>query len=608
MTFIHPWYLLGILLAAVPVLIHLWYRRRLRRISFSSLQFLKKTEAQRFGWLRLRELLILLMRCLLIAFLFLGLARPQLKSGLLGIGKLASVCLIVDNSYSMQYGDNFDNMKVIAQQVIDLYSPRSEFCILPLCVNQKEKPFWMSRTSALAALTKVSLCYGAGGIAEVLAQMPAKGSRYEQEYFYVGDGQSVNFFDFPVALAKENKFYWVRIPTGGNVGISNVALKDPVAIPVREYELRVIIANHSSRAWSGSIGLTAGDYYLEKECDIAADSDQEVDFVLSTGLLSGRVEIFEDSLQVDNVYYFSKSLPRALKVLVVGEGPYLVRALTAGSGSSAAFSVDNEPMISNVDLRVYDVIILHGVTTISEVDKIKLANHLNEPGAALIIILGDEVGDNLRDFLSVWCRVEDRIFPKGYVTVEPSPEEQSIFKVFGPGSALRDVQYFQYFRVKAEKGILAYFAGGDPYLVVNDNFCLITGLLDPRATNFVYKNSFVPVLLRILVSLTSKEHKEYQVGDRMQFYGMVKAPDGEFLKPGDAFSMPGFYELDNETLCVNVSPPEGDLSVLGLRRAEILNVRQVDPARHLTGSDLTNLVLMLALLALALEVGLLLLH
>lgn len=608
MTFGQPWFLLGMLLAAVPILIHLWYRRRLRRISFSSLQFLKRTEARRFGWLRLRELLILLMRCLFVAFLFLGLARPQLKSGLLGIGRLASVCLVLDNSYSMQYGDNFEAMKRTAQQVINLYSPRSEFCIIPLCANQREKPFWMSRTSALVALKKVVSCYGGGRIADAIALMPAQRSTYETDYVYVGDGQSSNFFDFPVEFAKENRLYWIKIPTGGNIGISSVLLKDPVAIPAREYELQVNITNHSPRVWSGSLGLTSGDYYLEEKCEIPAESDGEVDLVLPVERVSGRLEIFEDSLQVDNVYYFSKSLPRALKVLVVGEGRYLLRALAAGSASRVAFSISNELVIGNLDLRAYDVIILHGVAEISDVDKIKLVDHMNEPRAAVMIILGDEVGENLRGFLSVWCRVEDRVLPKGYVTVEPSSEEQAIFKVFGPGNALSDVQYFQYFKVKANKGILAYFEGGDPYLIVNDNFCLITGLLDPRATNLVFRNSFVPLLLRILASLTMEEHREYYVGDEVTFNDLVKMPSGELLRTGDKFLEPGFHEVANETLCVNVDPAEGDLNVLGEKRAEILNVQKVDPARHLTGSDLTNLTLILALLALVFEVGLLVLR
>jgi hypothetical protein len=608
MTFIHPWFLLGAILSVVPVLIHLWYQRRLKRIPFSTLQFLKKTEARRFGWLRLREWLVLLMRCLFILFLFLGLARPQFRSRVLGTGKLSSVCLILDNSYSMDYGDNFDEMKVVAQQVVKRYSPKSEFCIIPLCGKQKDRSYWMSRTSALAGLATVRLCYDAGSIAAALMLVPAGEPKYNVDYVYIGDGQSSNFHDFPAVLAGKTKFYWIKIPTGSNVGISGVILKDPVAIPTREYELRATVRNYSPLTWSGRIGLTSGDHYLEKECAVPAGSSQEVDLNLPVELLTGKVEIFDDSLPIDNVYYFSKTLPRGLKVLLVGEGPYIARALTSGNESSATFSVDNVLKMSNVDLRIYDVVILHGVGEISEVDRIKLVNHLGKPRAGLIVVLGSEMGDNLRDFLSSWCHIENEIVPKGYVTVEPPANEHPIFEVFGPGNVLGDVEYSQYFKVDTDQGVLAYFTGGDPFIIIRENICIVTGLLDPRATNFVFKNAFVPVLLRILASLTSERSREYYIGDEVPNYDMIKEPNGEFLSRGDVFLVPGFHETDKETLCVNVKPSEGDLSVLGEERAEILSVQQIDPERRLAGSDLTDLVLVLALLALALELGLLLLR
>lgn len=610
MTFLYPWYLLGTVLAVVPILIHLWFRKRLKRISFSTLQFLKRTEARRFGWLRLRELLVLLLRCLFIVFLFLSLARPQLQSGLLSIGRLASVFLVIDNSYSMSYGGNFQTAKDFAGQVISRYSANSEFCIVPLSERaDADESFWMTRASALIRLQKTKLTYAGGSIRTALANAPARKPKYEVEYVYIGDGQSTNFEDFSRHSAAQYKLHWVMVSAGNNIGISSVSLKDPVAMPSDRYSLLATVSSHSSHAWTGKIGVTSGEYYLEKDCNLNPRAIQDIEFVLPVTVQSGKIEIFDDSLLADNTYFFSKLLPRSVRVLLVGDSPYVIRALTSGGGSSLPFLVDETTHMGDVDLRRYDVLILAGLQEISEVDKIKLMNHRTEPGSALITILGQEVGENLKDFLSGCCRIGEGVSPRGYVTIDWIDETNSLFSIFGESGALRDVQYFRYTRIEAEGGVLARFTGGDPFLVICDDIVVLTGQLNPESTNFVYKSTFVPVILRLMMELVSEPYNnELYVGDRVPTSGTVRTPAGELLNGEETLAMPGFHDIDGETLCVNVRPEEGDLRVLGPERAKILNVQRIEPERDLMGSDLAQLLLIFALVAIIFELGLLFLR
>ena len=609
MTFLNPWFLLGGVLAAVPILIHLWYRRRLKRMPFSTLRFLRKTEAKRFGWLRLREWLILACRCLLVIFLFIALARPQVKSNLFGTGRLASVCVIVDNSYSMFYGDNFEKAKNLAQQVVARYSPRSEFCMIMLCAQGDEESFWMTKSSLLAALNNVRLAYATGSIVEAMERAPTKEARYDPEYIYVGDGQSDNFRDYPSSTAERVPFYWVSIPSGGNIGIASAALKDPLAIAGDEYELRCTLTNHSPHMWSGKLGVASGDYYREQECTVRPGTEDIIDITLPGELRSGKVELFDDSLWIDNVYHFSMSLLRSINILLVGENTYLTNALASGHSPSGLFRVDNAPQIGTTDIRKYHLVILNRLANMSDAERMRLLNHLSMQGTALIMITGDDLDENTRSIVADWCPFEKRVVPRGYVTVDWFDRGHPIFAVFGSERGLSDVQYFQYTKVMAEEGVLARFSGGDPFVVIKDNMCVITGALDAQSTNFVYKNSFVPFLLRLVTDLVSDQYrKEYRVGDRLLNHGSVRAPNGELLFSGEVYFMPGFHTAEEETLCVNVDPAESNLRPLGKERAEILGVRIIDPEYSLMGSDLTNLFLILALVTLALELGLLLLR
>ncbi|MDH4211608.1 MAG: BatA domain-containing protein [candidate division WOR-3 bacterium] len=610
MTFLHPWFLLGSALAAVPILIHLWFRKRLKKIPFSTLQFLKSTEARRFGWLKLREWLILLTRCLFILCLFISLARPHLKSTLLGMGRLASVYLIADNSYSMVYGDNFERMKELGRQVISRYSTNAEFCIISLCEERAgTEYYWMRNQSALHSLGKIGLAYTGGQIREALERVPEMAAEHRIEYVYIGDGQVENFRDFPVQMTSESDFFWVRVPAGGNIGISRVLLKDPVAVPLQNYTLQVGVNSYSPRAWSGKIGVSSGDYYLEHEHVLQPGAEAVVDFELPVEYVNGKVEIFDDSLLPDNVYYFIKQLPQSMKVLLIGDSPYLIRALQPESGTSMPFGIQNVDKIGNTDLRRYDILILAGLREISESERLRLVDFLSRPGTGLIVILDEDVGDNLSEILVGTCRVEENVLPKGYVVVDWVDTSHRIFNIFEDQRAMRDVQFYRYMKVSAQHGALARFSTGDPCIIVRGNTAVITGRMLPQHTNFVYKSSFVPVFLRLLVNFVAESRRrEFYVGENVAPLEWVRTPAGDLLNSEDNFKIPGFYSYDSETLCVNVRPGEGDLRILGAERAKVLNIRQVDAERDLTGSDLSSFFLLLALLSIVLELGLIFLR
>ncbi len=81
MSFLNPLLLWGALAAAFPLVIHLWGRRRPRRVQFPSLRLIRAAQQQQRSYLRVRDLLILLLRMLLIALLSLALAGPVVQSG-----------------------------------------------------------------------------------------------------------------------------------------------------------------------------------------------------------------------------------------------------------------------------------------------------------------------------------------------------------------------------------------------------------------------------------------------------------------------------------------------------------------------------------------------
>ncbi|MFN8586597.1 MAG: BatA and WFA domain-containing protein [Candidatus Eisenbacteria bacterium] len=100
MNFLNPLVLFGLGAAAIPILIHLFTRRRPREVQFSSLEFLQEVHQSEIRRLKLKQWLLLLLRTLAIAALALAMARPALKGGT-GAGATSSLVVLVDVSGSM---------------------------------------------------------------------------------------------------------------------------------------------------------------------------------------------------------------------------------------------------------------------------------------------------------------------------------------------------------------------------------------------------------------------------------------------------------------------------------------------------------------------------
>lgn len=105
MGFVTPALLGGALLVGVPIVLHLVMRREAQQLVFPALRFVQQRKTANQHRLRLRQLLLLAMRCAVIALLAFALARPTLR-GSGATGKEDSpiaAALVVDNSLEMTY-------------------------------------------------------------------------------------------------------------------------------------------------------------------------------------------------------------------------------------------------------------------------------------------------------------------------------------------------------------------------------------------------------------------------------------------------------------------------------------------------------------------------
>jgi Aerotolerance regulator N-terminal len=98
--FLHPWVLVGLAAAAIPVLLHLLARREPPTVLFPAVRYLVSTTREHQRRLKLQNLLLLLLRTLLIVLLVLAAAAPSVPVGGVPGHAPSALVLIVDNSPS----------------------------------------------------------------------------------------------------------------------------------------------------------------------------------------------------------------------------------------------------------------------------------------------------------------------------------------------------------------------------------------------------------------------------------------------------------------------------------------------------------------------------
>jgi len=127
--FVHPWIAASAaVLAAVPIIIHVWNRRRFRRVVWAAMGFLAAAQRRSARRVRIEQLILLAVRVSIMALIALAVARPLLTPlAAAGLGQISRHHVIVlDDSYSMgmvgQNGERaFDAATRVAAKLVGTF-------------------------------------------------------------------------------------------------------------------------------------------------------------------------------------------------------------------------------------------------------------------------------------------------------------------------------------------------------------------------------------------------------------------------------------------------------------------------------------------------------
>jgi hypothetical protein len=438
-AFFNRYLLWGLFGAAIPILIHLFHRRRFRTVAWAAMEFLVSSSKLTARRLKVMQAILLLTRMGIVSLLALGVARPYFTGEFFG-GALArsksSAVFILDNSYSMGLKEgektSFDVAKEVTAKIVSAFA-RGDSLTYVLMAEQPtvvtegnplpEKVKKLIENSELSDETTDILASLTKGL-EILDS--EKNTR--KELFLITDCQKNAWdaanregwrkLDQLLARAKvKPRIFVVDVSrrAGENVTAAWAELPSFPCGVGKRYMVEVGAITSAEKPAARPIFTLFLD---DEKKEVARAEGSEFKNLGSTGRLIfsvdspgfhwGRVAVQTDCLQTDNSRYFSFEARRSVRILCVdGVGSedrfesgigYLAYAFAPEKGLEGIEAASNilDPNVVSLrksveeELARYDIVALYNVPGISPRMYEELSNFVRSSGG-LMIFLGDKV-------------------------------------------------------------------------------------------------------------------------------------------------------------------------------------------------------------------------
>ena len=173
MMFVYPAFIWALAAVAIPIIIHLFNFRRYKKVYFTNVRFLKELQHQSKSKSRLREILVLIARCLAIACLVMAFAQPIIKDKNLSVVNTGAkaVSINIDNSFSMvnvnKQGPLLEIAKTKAKEIIKAFGNGDKFQIITNDFEGKHQRF-NSKEDAVSLVDEVKISSAVRVFSDVL--------------------------------------------------------------------------------------------------------------------------------------------------------------------------------------------------------------------------------------------------------------------------------------------------------------------------------------------------------------------------------------------------------------------------------------------------------
>jgi hypothetical protein len=541
MNFANPAALWGFLLLAVPLVVHLFSFRTLKRVYFSNLQFLKEVKEESRRKSQLKHLLLLFLRMLAIAAVVLAFAKPQWgnKKTTLAAGGLTYHAVFIDNSPSMSLegaeGLLLEQAKSAARAIASQARPDDRFQL----ITQELLPDaqrWISREAFIDAIDRVQQSSRSHPLSLIYERQRAlilnTSERRRTQVYLLSDFQksASDLEALPVDSSLQLFLLQLHANAVANLYVDSCWLTQPLLRKNEPAKLVYRIRNGGEQAASGvRVQLRINEVQKGlSNIDVPANG-QLIDTIAfspdAVGLQKAVLSLDDRVFAYDDAWYMQIQVQDALPLLLLQDQkqtPY-VTALFADDD----FVQLSKQQLMRLDyntLASYKSVVLDGVEQLGS----GLVNGLKamvEAGASVIVLPSTNKDQSpLNELLTALGagQLGEVVVQKQQVTtldVKDLLYEQT-FSFLPEQLSLPAVnQYFSY-AAKPDDRVLMRMTNGAPLLVRRlvgqGHVLLFLAALTPEWTDFQQHSLFVPTLYRAALLGGNSSQLAYRLGAASQ--------------------------------------------------------------------------------------------
>ena len=559
MSLLNPLFLLGILAAAVPVLLHLIRQADARKIEYPSLMFLRRISRRYIRFQKLRHLLLLLMRALVLLLIALAFARPYRKALHAGAGHARPATahiILLDNSMSMAYGDRWSRAKAEAASIVRTARPGEEMSLLEFSDRTLIRVPLTGDTASvlnqidLAEVTDRATRYGQ---ALRMAERVALDAAAAHRIIYL-----VTDFQRSGLAAEEQGF---RLQAGmelkgvdvGADGFSNLALTDCAVKRLEgstegavKVSCSIVNSGDKDRIGTRVTASIDGRLFGDKAVDLARGAVEKVEFTIpasSAGPHALLLQVDDPNLVRDNRFSMRLDVRGRRPVISVEEptragrspGIFLSAALNVSSVSPFILSRLSPRQFESASISPATLIIWNDASTAGSGLGARMEQFVRS-GGGLAIVVSDSSWEALFNSLfGPWLPL--RIATgAGDNNTRPRPVEDyrlladlrmdhPIFRPFREphSGSFSGVRFYRHARVSVADGadVLARFDNGDPALISVEvgkgRIVLFASSADDSGNDLPLKAVYAPLWQQLLryLEMLPEDKPWYRVGDEI---------------------------------------------------------------------------------------------
>ncbi len=401
MGFLFPEFLFGLLLIAIPVIVHLFNFRSFKTVYFTNVNFLKDVQVQTAAAKILKERLILLCRVLALVFLVLAFAQPFFADKeASGKFQKAVVSIYLDNSYSMEAvnknGSLLDEGKRKVKDLVSANSLNDRFQLLTNGFDATTQRL-LSRDELLEELEKVKISPSVRQYQQVINQQQdflANQHQVNKTAYLISDFQKQP--GGVEKLKKDSSISFTLIPLMANslpnISIDSVYFISPFHRANQSESLVYKLSNHSAKDVE-SIPVSLKINGVQKA--IANSKIQANSFVLDTLRFSGlsgdwqkgNISIKDYPIIFDDQLNFTFQLEDHLNLLAIyATQPVKSIGVAYQTDPFFKFSEIDQTQINYSSLAKQQLIVLENLINVPAGLAQQLAQYVKNGGSLSIFV------------------------------------------------------------------------------------------------------------------------------------------------------------------------------------------------------------------------------